>query len=123
MSRLNKHLREHITEVREGIEARRNWGRVKEIYDQETEPGVLTIESWPKAVLGKAIRFFEPSQRKWRRETLESWRYSAEQAIKASSAAGRYFSMKAVEECEAQFLARENMTIQEFLKGGQNVDK
>lgn len=123
MSRLSKQLKERFTEAREGIEARRNWGRVKEIYDQEIEPGVLTIESWPQALLGIAIRLFEPSQHKWRRETLESWRYSGEQAIKAGSAAGRYFSMKAVEECEAQFLARENMTIQEFLKGGENVDK
>jgi|GEM_PF-3019407 len=123
MSRLWKFVSERYIELIEGFQMRREWGRVKKIYDEEIEPDVLMIESWPKAIVHILARLFEPAEKKWRRETIESWGYHQRRAVESKIAAERYYSGNIAETFNAQFVKRVGMPIQEYLEGGRHVDK
>jgi hypothetical protein len=123
MSRLWKFVSERYIELIEGFQARIAWGRVKEIYDEELEPDLLMIDNWPKAIAHIGARLVEPAERKWRRETIETWAYHRNRAVKARSPEERFYAGNIAAVFDAQFVERVGMTIQEYLDGGHHVDK
>jgi len=64
------------------------------------------IDSWPKAIDHIGARLAEPAERKWRRETIETWTYHRKRAVKARSPEERFYAGNIAAIFDGQFIER-----------------